>query len=71
MKQKQFDAEITDCVAKHNNEPRMGRALSLFIAALALLDYEAPQGISEDDFAAASRIAYRRMRKALRSGASA
>lgn len=63
-----FDLELADCVQKHNNEPRMERALSLFIAALALLDYEAPEGVSEIEFAVASRIAHRRMRKAQGSG---
>lgn len=64
----QFDIEIVTCIEKHNNDPRMGRELSLFIAALALLDYESHQGVNEDDFAAASRIAHRRVRKALGSG---
>lgn len=64
----QFYSEIAVCVARHNDKPRMDRALSLFIAAIALLDYEAAGEVSEDDFAAAARIAHQLIRKALRSG---
>jgi len=66
-----FETEITDCVNRHADEPDTQRALSLLIAAIALADYAVPNGISEDDFAAMARIAHRRVRKALRSGASA